>query len=94
MQEKAAAKYSTRMQFRISFYESATVRLDPLEFAWILSKHGVEVVGISDNGLMLFVRARSIDAVTRFTNEINDLDGPLIFESVEYLGESGYEQFD
>ena len=84
-----------RDQYRITFYPSATVRLDPLEFAWLLSKHNLEVVAYSDNAWpMLFVRAYYPHNVSGFMRDVNRVDGPLIFDHVEVVVDGSYVDFE
>lgn len=71
----------TKRQYRITFYESAEVRIDPFEFAWLLSKHGIDVVAKSERP-MLFVQCDR-DALAGFVCDVNRQYGPLIFEDVE-----------
>ena len=68
-------------QYRIKFYESAEVRVDPFELAWLLSKHYVDVVAKNDRP-MLFVQCSEFD-VTTFMIDVNHQFGPLIFKQVD-----------
>lgn len=70
-----------RKQYRITFYPTATVRIDPFEFAWLLSKHELEVVAKADNPDRLFVQ-ESYDNIGKFIDEVNRTFGPLLFEEV------------
>ena len=70
-----------KRQYRIEFYESAEVRIDPFEFAWLLSKHDMDVVAKNERP-MLFVRCTEFD-VTTFMIDVNRLYGPLIFKQVD-----------
>ena len=68
-------------QYRIKFYESAEVRVDPFELAWLLSKHYVNVVAKNDRP-MLFVQCGR-DELAAFVRDVNHQWGPLIFEDIE-----------
>lgn len=68
-------------QYRIEFYESAEMRIDPFEFAWLLSKHNMNVVAKNERP-MLFVRCSEFD-VTTFMIDVNRQFGPLIFKQVD-----------
>ena len=81
-------------QYRIRFYESAEVRIDPFEFAWMLSAHYIEVTAKADRPLYLFVHARSRADLLDFTHDVNRAFGPLIFESIEGASRYGYEEID
>jgi len=70
-----------KQQYRIEFYQSAEVRIDPFEFAWLLSKHEMDVVAKNEVP-MLFVQCREFD-VTTFMIDVNRLYGPLIFKQVD-----------
>lgn len=83
-----------RKQYRITFYDSAEVRLDPLEFAWLLSEHDIEVVGKRDGAPVLIVQAIYGEQIERFMADVNRQSGPLIFRDVEVLTAEGYEPFE
>ena len=70
-----------RQQFRITFHESADWRLDTFEFAWLLSKHDIDVVAKNDRP-MLFVQCTE-DDLREFMADVNRIAGPLIFKAVE-----------
>lgn len=72
---------NSKSQYRIKFYESAEVRVDPFEFAWLLSKHDIDVVAKNDRP-MLFVQCGR-DSLAGFVRDVNRQYGPLIFEDVE-----------
>ncbi|MBR2682508.1 MAG: hypothetical protein IKE22_04485 [Atopobiaceae bacterium] len=69
-------------QYRIKFYESAEVRVDPFEFAWLLSKHDISVVAKNDRPVLLFVQCDR-DSLAGFVRDVNRQYGPLIFKDVE-----------
>ena len=83
-----------RARYRITFYPSAEVRLDPFEFAWLLSKHCVEVIGKEPSKPVLHVRAMYPEQIERFAAEVNRMDGPLIFEKVEAATPDGYVEYE
>lgn len=68
-------------QWRIAFYAAALNRIDPLELAWQLSYHNLEVVAKS--AFALFVRTDDVLALQQFTWNINVSAGALVFASVE-----------
>lgn len=70
-----------KQQYRIKFHENAEVRVDPFEFAWLLSKHDIDVVAKNDRP-MLFVQCDR-DSLAGFVRDVNRQYGPLIFEDVE-----------
>ena len=82
-------------KYRITFYESAEVRLDPFEFAWLLSKYQIEVTAKADlREPRLFVRARNRSQLLNFANAVNHSAGPLIFKSIAGGGCYGYEEIE
>lgn len=68
-------------QYRIEFHEDACKRIDPFEFAWLLSKHDMDVVAKNERP-MLFVRCTEFD-VTTFMIDVNHQFGPLVFKQVD-----------
>lgn len=72
---------TTKQQYRIEFHKSAEVRVDPFELAWLLSKHGMDVVAKNEVP-MLFVQCSEFD-LTTFMIDVNRLYGPLIFKQVD-----------
>ena len=78
-------------QYRITFYRSAEVRIDPFEFAWLLSKRNLEVVAKNEVP-MLFVRAESQEELLEFAKDVNRQYGPLIFDAIEVATGNGYEE--
>lgn len=79
-----------KRQYRIEFHKSAETRIDPFEFAWLLSKHDMDVVAKNERP-MLFVRYSEFD-VTTFMIDVNRLYGPLIFKHVDVaVPGKGYE---
>ena len=83
-----------RARYRITFYESACVRLDPFEFAWCLAKNCIEVVGKEPDRPVLHVRAVYPEQIERFANEVNRMDGPLIFDKVEVATPEGFAEYE
>ena len=83
-------------QYRITFYESAKARLDPLEFAWLVSRHNLGIVGKPESRPALIIQCRWPDQIAKFASDVNALYGPLIFESVEVLDveEGEYDDLD
>lgn len=77
-----------RTQYRITFYESAEVRVDPFELAWLLSKHECEVVAKNEVP-MLFVLASQGDLVA-FLEDVNREYGPLVFKAIEEASDGEY----
>jgi len=80
-------------QYRITFY-GRSARMNPLEFAWLLSKHEVEVVAKADACDVIFVRAASRKVLLDWANDVNHAFGPLIFETIEGAGPQGYEEIE
>ena len=72
---------TAKQQYRIEFHKGAEVRIDPFEFAWLLSKHDMDVVA-KDERPMLFVQCTEFDVIT-FMIDVNRLYGPLIFKQVD-----------
>lgn len=68
-------------QYRIEFYKSAEVRVDPFELAWLLSKHDMDVVAKNERP-MLFVQCNEFD-LTTFMIDVNHQFGPLVFKQVD-----------
>lgn len=76
--------------YRIEFHKSAEMRIDPFEFAWLLSKHNMDVTAKNERP-MLFVRCSEFD-VTTFIIDVNHLYGPLIFKQIDVaVPGGGYE---
>ena len=80
-------------QYRLHFYPSAEVRIDPFELAWLLSKHELDVVAKNEQPT-LFVQADSAERVIRFAQEINRQFGALIFRSITVSTDDGYVDID
>lgn len=68
-------------QYRIEFHKDVEKRIDPFEFAWLLSKHDMDVVAKNERP-MLFVRCTEFNLVT-FMIDVNDEFGSLIFKQVD-----------
>lgn len=86
------------IQSRITLYPTAHMRMDAAEFAWLISKHNLTVVGYSDcsptGESVLFVKATYAEQISRFTDEVNEQFGPLIFKEVEILDGKKYVDID
>jgi hypothetical protein len=76
-------------RFRMRFYDNARHRIDPFEFAWLLSRYEIEVVAKADSMPLLFVKAASPDDLWDFTHSVNTHAGVLVFESVVALLDNG-----
>ena len=83
-----------RAKYRITFYPSSEVRLDPFEFAWLLAKHYVEVIGKEPNRPVLHVRAMYPEQIERFAADVNRMDGPLIFDKIEVATPHGFAEYE
>lgn len=70
-------------RYRIEFHKSAEMRVDPFEFAWLLSKHEMYVMAKNERP-MLFVDCNEFD-LTTFMIDVNRQYGPLIFKQVDVL---------
>ena len=79
---------------RITFCRGAERRLDPFEFAWLLSKYDLEVMAKSDRIVRLFVQANDEDSILGFEREVEGQFGQLIFESIEVWTDDGYADID
>ena len=91
--ERDELTMGNRKQYRITFYDSIDLRIDTLEFAWLLSKHYLDVVAKADAVPVLLVQADSQDQVTDFMNDVNYVAGQLLFERVEVLRDGEYVAF-
>ena len=81
-------------QYRIKFYLSAEVRIDPFDLAWFIAKNNIEVVGKTDGEPTLFVKATEEDLIA-FMAEVNHDSGPLIFKQVAMMANGrGYMEVD
>lgn len=94
--EKKGGKVGFK-QYRITFYKSAETRVDPFELAWLLAKHGIEVIAKNERP-MLFVMC-SLKHLKEFADEVNREFGPLIFKAIEepttyWDGGFGYTDVD
>lgn len=83
-----------RARYRITFHESASVRIDPFEFAWLLASNCIEVVGKEPDRSVLHVRAVYPEQVERFADEVNDMYGALIFDSIEVATPHGFAEYE
>lgn len=88
--DEPSAKREGARQYRITFYDSIDLRIDTLEFAWLVSKNGLDVVAKADSKPVLFVQVRYPDQIAKFASDVNAVAGPLIFESIEVLEDGGY----
>jgi hypothetical protein len=84
-------------KYRITFYKSAETRVDPFELAWLLAKHGIEVMAKNERP-MLFVTC-SLKHLKEFADEVNREFGSLIFKAIEepttyWDGNFGYTDVD
>jgi hypothetical protein len=94
--EKKGGKVGFK-QYRITFYKSAETRVDPFELAWLLAKHGIDVVAKNERP-MLFVTC-SLKRLKEFADEVNREFGSLIFKAIEepttyWDGDFGYTDVD
>jgi hypothetical protein len=80
-------------QYRITFYESAKILLDPFELAWLLSKHDVTVTAKNETPA-LFVCVRSREGLLKFAHDVNRQWGHLIIKTIEGAGPQGYEEIE
>lgn len=81
---------TTTKQYRITFYQRALARMDPLEFAWLLAKHYVEVTAKADTKPMIFVKCAYREMLDHFMSDVNAVFGPLVFDRVEALVDGCY----
>ena len=72
---------NAKSQYRIEFHEDACKRIDPFEFAWLLSKHDMDVVAKNERP-MLFVRCSEFD-VTTFVIDASREFGAQIFSRID-----------
>ena len=82
-----------RLQYRITFYDSLDLRIDTLEFAWLVSKHDLDIVAKADTVPVILVQATHPDKIVGFTRDVNAVAGPLIFHNVEVLLDGEYVDF-
>lgn len=72
---------NAKSQFRITFRRSAITKADPIEFAWLLSKHDMDVVAVNKVP-MLFVQCSEFD-VTTFAIDASREFGAQIFSRID-----------
>lgn len=90
------------IQSSITLCPTAYMRMDAVDFAavfaWLISKHNLTVVGYSDcaptGESVLFVKATYAEQISRFTDEVNEQFGSLIFKEVEILDGKKYVDLD
>lgn len=68
-------------QWRITFYAAALERVDPLELAWQLSYHNLNVTAKSR--IALWVQTDNTEDLQKFTWAVNAQAGALVFSRIE-----------